>query len=134
MWYSFTRNLLKGKYLCDKHHAMKICGGQELDLHTFLTLKYYVICAGNSKFLNKPKSININFVPFNFWENDYILPNKTAVVSCCVGPLSSRHGASLCCRWRDGLQLWRVAAVTLNKQPWTTATRGVGFRANNPSL
>jgi hypothetical protein len=36
---------------------------------------------------------------------------------CQVGPLSPQHRASL--GWRDGLQLWRVAANTLNKQPQT---------------
>jgi hypothetical protein len=32
------------------------------------------------------------------------------------GPLSSQHGTSMGCGWRDGLQLWRVAANILNKQ------------------
>jgi hypothetical protein len=35
-------------------------------------------------------------------------------------------------RWRNGLQLWRVAANTLNKQPWTNdkgwpSSLGVGL-------
>jgi hypothetical protein len=34
-----------------------------------------------------------------------------------VGPLSPQHGACSGCGWKDGLQLWRVAANILNKQP-----------------
>jgi hypothetical protein len=30
--------------------------------------------------------------------------------------LSPRHGASSGCEWRNGLQMWRVAANILNKQ------------------
>jgi hypothetical protein len=32
------------------------------------------------------------------------------------GSLSPQHGASSGCGWRNGLQLWRVAANILNKQ------------------
>jgi hypothetical protein len=55
-----------------------------------------------------------------------------------VGPLS-QHGASLGCRSGDSLQLWRVAANTLNKQlrtddkAWSYSV-GVGHGANNLSL
>jgi hypothetical protein len=40
---------------------------------------------------------------------------------------------------RDGLQLWRLAANILNKQPWTndkgwSSRLGVGRWANYPSL
>jgi hypothetical protein len=39
---------------------------------------------------------------------------------------------------RDGLQLWRLAANILNKQPWSndkgwSSSLGVGRGANNPS-
>jgi hypothetical protein len=33
------------------------------------------------------------------------------------GPLTPQHGVSSGCGWRNGLQLWRVAANALNKQP-----------------
>jgi hypothetical protein len=41
------------------------------------------------------------------------------------------------CGWMDGLQLWRVAANTLNKQPQTndkgrSSMLEVGRGANNP--
>jgi hypothetical protein len=36
------------------------------------------------------------------------------------GPLSPLHGASSGCAWRNGLQIWRVAANIFSKQP----TRG----------
>jgi len=29
----------------------------------------------------------------------------------------SGHGASSGCGWRNGLRIWRVSAITLNKQP-----------------
>jgi hypothetical protein len=32
------------------------------------------------------------------------------------GSLSPQHGVSSGCGWRNGLQLWRVAANILNKQ------------------
>jgi hypothetical protein len=49
--------------------------------------------------------------------------------------MSPQHGASGC-RWRNGFQLWRVAANILNKQPRTNKNRwysnlGVGRGANN---
>jgi hypothetical protein len=50
-------------------------------------------------------------------------------------PLSPIHGASLSCRWRDGLQQWRASVNILNKQPQTN-DKGwyfrldVGHRAN----
>jgi hypothetical protein len=68
------------------------------------------------------------------------MPIYIAWTPCHVGPLSPRKA------WRilslqmetDGLQLWRSAANTLNKQ-WQTADRGcassleVGRGSNNPS-
>jgi hypothetical protein len=39
------------------------------------------------------------------------------------GSLSPRHGASSGCGWRNGLQLWKVAANILNKQS-RTADKG----------
>jgi hypothetical protein len=54
------------------------------------------------------------------------------------GSLSPRHGASSGCGWRNGLQLWRVAANTLSKQSRTadkgwSSSLGVGRGANNSS-
>jgi hypothetical protein len=54
------------------------------------------------------------------------------------GSLSPRHGASSGCGRRNGLQIWRVAANSLNKQS-RTADKGwslsfeVGRGANNSS-
>jgi hypothetical protein len=53
-----------------------------------------------------------------------------------VGSLSPQHGASSGCGWRNGLQLWRLAANILNKQSWTdnkewSSSLGVGRRATN---
>jgi hypothetical protein len=63
------------------------------------------------------------------------------LVSVTVGPchswsLSSWHGASSGCGWRNGLQLWRVAANILNKQSRTadrewSSSLGLGRGANN---
>jgi hypothetical protein len=71
-----------------------------------------------------------------------IIPNCNFCDFCNVsvlsGPLSPWHGASSGCKWRNGLQLWRVAANTLNKQS-RTADRGwssslkFGRGANNSS-
>jgi hypothetical protein len=36
-----------------------------------------------------------------------------------LGSLSPQHGASSGCGWRNGLQIWRLAANILNKQSWT---------------
>jgi hypothetical protein len=54
------------------------------------------------------------------------------------GSLSPRHGASSGCGWRNGLQLRRVAANTLNKQSRTadkgwSFSLGIGRGANNSS-
>jgi hypothetical protein len=54
------------------------------------------------------------------------------------GSLSPQHGASSDCGWWNGLQLWRLAANTLNKQPrrdskgWFS-NLGLGRGANKPS-
>jgi hypothetical protein len=53
--------------------------------------------------------------------------------------LSPWHGMNSGCRWRDGLQIWKVAANILNKQLWRaekgwSSSLGVGRGANNPSL
>jgi hypothetical protein len=54
------------------------------------------------------------------------------------GSLSPQHGTSSGCGWRNGLQLWRVAANILNKQQqtndkeWSTSL-GVGRGVNNSS-
>jgi hypothetical protein len=37
-----------------------------------------------------------------------------------LGPLSPQHGASSGCRWRNGLQLWRVAENILSSRGHTT--------------
>jgi hypothetical protein len=55
-----------------------------------------------------------------------------------VGSLSPKHGASPFCGWRNGHQLWRVAANILNKQPRTndmgwSSSLAVGRGANTPS-
>jgi hypothetical protein len=52
------------------------------------------------------------------------------------GFLSQQNGASSGCGWRNGFQLWRVAANTVNKQSRTADTGwysslGVGQGANN---
>jgi hypothetical protein len=44
---------------------------------------------------------------------------KVAYYSNYVPHLSPQHGASSGCVWRNGFQLCRLAASTLNKQPWT---------------
>jgi hypothetical protein len=55
---------------------------------------------------------------------------RMAVLS---GSLSPRHGATSRCGWRNGLQLWRVAANTLNKQSrtadkgWSSSCGGGGL-------
>jgi hypothetical protein len=55
------------------------------------------------------------------------------------GSLPPQHGTSSGCEWRNGLQLWKVAANILNKQPRTdnkgwSSSLGVGCGANNTSL
>jgi hypothetical protein len=65
---------------------------------------------------------------------------KDFLISAMLGgSLLPQHGASSACRWRNGLQLWRVAANILNKQQRTngkgwSSSLGVGHGANNPSL
>jgi hypothetical protein len=54
------------------------------------------------------------------------------------GSLSPQHGVSSGCGLRNRLQLWRVAANILNKQPRTndkgrSSSWKVGHGANNPS-
>jgi hypothetical protein len=61
--------------------------------------------------------------------------NATSALS---GSLSPWRDASSGCGWRNGLQLWRVAANTLNKQSQTadkgwSSSLGVGQGANNSS-
>ena len=57
-------------------------------------------------------------------------------LSVISGSLSPRHGASSGCGWRNGLQIWRVAANILNKQSQTAdkgwpSSLGVGRDSNN---
>jgi hypothetical protein len=54
------------------------------------------------------------------------------------GSLSPQHGTSTGCGWRNGLQIWRVAANILYKQSRTAdkgwySSLGVGRGANNSS-
>jgi hypothetical protein len=64
--------------------------------------------------------------------------NKVQTGTVISGSLSPRHGASSGCGWRNGLQIWKVAANILNKQSrtadkgWSSSFR-VGQGANNPS-
>jgi hypothetical protein len=63
---------------------------------------------------------------------------QVSKISTLSGSLSQRHGASSGCGWRNGLQLWRVAANTLNRQSRTadkgwSSSLGVGRGANNSS-
>jgi hypothetical protein len=44
-------------------------------------------------------------------------------ISVLSGSLSPRHGASSGCGWKNGLQLRRIAANTLNKR-FRTADKG----------
>jgi hypothetical protein len=76
----------------------------------------------------------MHFSPFSF----YLVHLR----SKCHPPynnLSQRHGTSSGCGWRKGLQIWTVAANTLNKQPriadkgWSSSLQ-VGRAANNSSL
>jgi hypothetical protein len=58
--------------------------------------------------------------------------------SVLSGSLSPQHGAPSGCGWRNNLQLWRVAANTLNKQSQTadkgwSSSLGVGRGANKSS-
>jgi hypothetical protein len=59
-------------------------------------------------------------------------------VSVISGSLSPQHGVSSGCGWRNGLQIWRVAANIRNKQS-RTADKGwsssleVGRGTNNSS-
>jgi hypothetical protein len=60
-------------------------------------------------------------------------------IPCKVGPLLLQHGMSSGCRWREGLQIQRIAANIFNKQSRTadkgwSSSLGVGCGANNPSL
>jgi hypothetical protein len=53
-----------------------------------------------------------------------------------LGPFSPRHCASSCCGWREGFQIWRLAANVSNKQSQTAdkgrpSSLGVGCGANN---
>jgi hypothetical protein len=55
-----------------------------------------------------------------------------------AGSLSPQHGGSSGCGWRNGLQLWGLAANILNKQLRTndkgwSSSLGVGRGVNNPS-
>jgi hypothetical protein len=65
-----------------------------------------------------------------------IITSTSVQLPCWMGSLSPQHGASSGCGWRNGLQLWRVAANILNKQPrkhdngWFYSL-GVGHGANN---
>jgi hypothetical protein len=60
------------------------------------------------------------------------------LVAMLGGSLPLEHGASSGCGWRNGLQLWRVAANILKKQlrtkdkGWSSSFE-VGCGANNPS-
>jgi hypothetical protein len=64
------------------------------------------------------------------------IPSANLKVTVLSGSLSPRHGTSSGCTWRNGLQLWKVAANTLNKQSraadkgWSSSL-GVGRGASS---
>jgi hypothetical protein len=76
--------------------------------------------------------------------NELNLINFIFKVTVCTSPLisgslSPRNSAFLGCGWRNGLQIWRVAANILNKQSRTadkvlSSSFGVARSANNCSL
>jgi hypothetical protein len=39
----------------------------------------------------------------------------------------NNYGPSTGYRWREGLQLWRIAAITINKQQWAVWRLGMGL-------
>jgi hypothetical protein len=90
------------------------------------------------------------FVPPSVWETKFHTRTEQQVkLQFCIpwsscfwiqrlGSLSPRHGVSSGCEWRNGLQLWRVAANTLNKQSRTadkgwSSSLGFGPGAKNSS-
>jgi hypothetical protein len=63
---------------------------------------------------------------------NFIFKNPVFPHAMLGGSLSPQHGASSGCGWRNDLQLWRLAANILNKQPRTnnkgwSSSLGVGL-------
>jgi hypothetical protein len=64
-----------------------------------------------------------------------IFQYQTVIFARQTGSLSKQYGTSSGCRWRNGLQIWNVAANILNKQSQTadkgwSSSLGVGQGAN----
>jgi hypothetical protein len=92
--------------------------------------------------VNRPEREH-NFSPPPSAETYLIISGLVSKMSialpCQVGLLSPRHGTSSDCGWMNCLQLWRVTANILNKQPRTNdkgwlSSLGVGRGVKNPSL
>jgi hypothetical protein len=60
--------------------------------------------------------LSIPLFPSIFFFHSLYLSSPSTLLPCYVGSLSPQHGASSGCRWRNGLQIWRLAANILNKQ------------------
>jgi hypothetical protein len=82
----------------------------------------------------------IKYPQFTFSINgrDQVLHPYKATGKIIMGPLLQQHGTSLGSGWRDGLQLYRVAANTLNRQLQTvdkgwSSSLEVGHGENTPS-
>jgi hypothetical protein len=82
----------------------------------------HVICqmAASSISLTHSFTPAVPFSKYNFSH----LPRVVKASTMLDGSLSPQHGASSGCGWRNGLQLWRVAANILNKQLRKTTRRG----------
>jgi hypothetical protein len=106
------------------------------------------IMFGKGLFSHKTKEISeftdlkkiVHFLNQTYWELDYEFKKKTIITTnkCFLEPLSPQHGASNGCGWRNGLQLGRLAANILNKQPRTdnrgwSSSLGVGRGVSNSS-
>jgi hypothetical protein len=92
-------------------------------LYTVLWIRYGFTLCQNTCF-------GLLLILHTYYSSAYVLQ------SVLSGSLSPRHGASSGCGWRNGLQLWRVAANTMNKQLWTSdkelsSSLGAGRGASN---
>ena len=99
---------------------------QNIDGKKNVELKYFIFM----------KKINTSFM--NSCEISGSLSVTRGSLSETSGSLSPRHGASSGCGWRNGLQIWRVAANVLKKQSRTadkgwSSSLAVGRGANNSS-
>jgi hypothetical protein len=127
----------KWTFLCSWAHVLADCRPSHTN-PTLLTPHLKTVCSQSRSYVTtEGRSASLSGYLVLIWgpRSDSYYCHTVAKLG---GSLSPQNGAPSGCGWRNGLQLWRVAANILNKQPRTndkgwSSSLGVWRGAINPS-